>query len=489
LGLIVIPAIVYLFWFWVHFAILIKSGTGDAFMSSQFQQTLQGNPMLAQARNLHWYDKVTMKHKGTDAYLHSHLDKYPLKYDDGRVSSQGQQVTGYPFNDTNNVWQLVPAYPDDDEEPLGKEVRHLDYMRLLHVNSDTFLLAHDVASPLMATNEEFTTWPANDSSRFNDTLFEFAIDNQKDTSRKIAQSKSTWFRLIHAATRVSMWTHTETPLPDWGFNQQEINGNKNALEKTAIWFIDDLYPNPEADDYAERIKPLPPRKVTKMNFFKKFFELQLQMLQQNAHLTQSHPYASTPLNWPFSLTGISFWTENDTLRQIYMVGNVASWWTAILSVSVLVGILAADTLARRRGFYPIDRLIRKRLVNSTGFFLVAWAWHYLPFYLMNRQLFIHHYLPAHVCGCLVAGSVVNFIGSETIDYPVSRPGPLLSPSRYVAKRFGVVPMGVKMACGVIVGITVVVFWHLAPLTYGNPGLNPSEVEARKWLQWSLHFAK
>lgn len=488
LGLIVIPALVYMFWFWVHFAILIKSGTGDAFMTSNFQETLQGNPMLAQARNLHWYDKVTLKHKATDAYLHSHLDRYPLKYDDGRISSQGQQVTGYPFNDTNNVWQLVPAYKDDEEDQ-GKQVRHMASIRLRHVNSDTFLLAHDVASPLMATNEEFTTWPANDSSRINDTIFEFSIDGQRDTSRKIGQSKSTWFRLIHAATRVSLWTHTETPLPDWGYNQQEVNGNKNALEKTALWFVDDLYPDEMDEEYAERIKPLPPRKVRKMAFVKKFFELQLQMLQQNAHLTQSHPYASTPLNWPFSLTGISFWTENDSLRQIYMVGNVASWWIAILSISVLVGILSADTLARRRGFYPIEGMIRNRLLNSTGFFLIAWAWHYLPFYLMNRQLFIHHYLPAHVCGCLVAGSVVNFIGSETIDYPVSRAGPLLLPSAYVAKRWNVVPLPVRVIAGAIVGLTVVVFWHLAPLTYGVPGLNPNQVEARKWLQWSLHFAK
>lgn len=39
-----------MFWFWVHFAILTKSGTGDSFMSSEFQQTLHGNPMLSEAR-------------------------------------------------------------------------------------------------------------------------------------------------------------------------------------------------------------------------------------------------------------------------------------------------------------------------------------------------------------------------------------------------------------------------------------------------------
>jgi hypothetical protein len=49
LGLIVIPAIVYLFWFWVHFAVLTRSGTGDEFMSPAFQQTLADSPLTALA--------------------------------------------------------------------------------------------------------------------------------------------------------------------------------------------------------------------------------------------------------------------------------------------------------------------------------------------------------------------------------------------------------------------------------------------------------
>ena len=46
IGLIVVPAIVYLFWFWVHFAVLTKSGTGDDFMSPAFQQTLLDSPLM-----------------------------------------------------------------------------------------------------------------------------------------------------------------------------------------------------------------------------------------------------------------------------------------------------------------------------------------------------------------------------------------------------------------------------------------------------------
>lgn len=91
-----------------------------------------------------------------------------------------------------------------------------------------------------------------------------------------------------------------------------------------------------------------------MNFFRKFFELQLLMLQHNAGLTDSHPYASGPVNWPFLLSGISFWTgPNENREQVYLIGNVVGWWISIMAVSIFVGILAADQLAARRGLEPI----------------------------------------------------------------------------------------------------------------------------------------
>jgi dolichyl-phosphate-mannose--protein O-mannosyl transferase len=40
---------------------------------------------------IRYYDVITMKHKDTKVFLHSHVEKYPLQYDDGRISSQGTQ--------------------------------------------------------------------------------------------------------------------------------------------------------------------------------------------------------------------------------------------------------------------------------------------------------------------------------------------------------------------------------------------------------------
>lgn len=109
--------------------------------------------------------------------------------------------------------------------------------------------------------------------------------------------------------------------------------------------------DPEGLD--NRLEERPSKKPKSMNFLRKFAELQLLMLQHNAGLTGSHPYASTPINWPFSLTGISFWTENDSQKQIYLVGNLLGWWACVVGLSIYIGILGADLIARRRGLDPI----------------------------------------------------------------------------------------------------------------------------------------
>ena len=89
----------------------------------------------------------------------------------------------------------------------------------------------------MPTNQEFTTWPKDDLARYNDTLFQMHIIDAHDGQG--LKTKSGYFRLVHVPTMVSMWTHNK-PLPDWAFKQQEINGNKNAVDRTATWVIETI---------------------------------------------------------------------------------------------------------------------------------------------------------------------------------------------------------------------------------------------------------
>jgi dolichyl-phosphate-mannose-protein mannosyltransferase len=349
-GFIIVPFLMYLFWFQVHFAILTRSGPGDDFMTPEFQETLSDNIMHASSIDILYYDSITLRHKETKTYLHSHPDTYPLRYDDGRISSQGQQVTGYPFNDTNNHWQILPQVPIAEGEV--RPVLNGDIVQLRHIVTNAVLLTHDVASPYYPTNQEFTAVPVEQAAvggeRHNDTLFEIRLEQGKPGQP--FKSMSGQFKLIHYPTKVAMWTHT-SPLPEWAYKQAEINGNKNVQQSSNVWYVDEIPSLPS--DSPRLIKEV--RKVKSMPFLKKYFELQRSMFYHNNALTSSHPYASQPFQWPFLLRGVSFWTQNDTKQQIYFLGNPIGYWIASCLLAVFAGVIGADQLSLRRGIDALDR--------------------------------------------------------------------------------------------------------------------------------------
>ena len=531
-GLVIVPFFLYLFWFQVHFTILNRSGPGDDFMTPEFQETLSDNVMTLQSVPINYYDSITIRHKETKVYLHSHPDRYPLRYEDGRISSQGQQVTGYPHNDTNNHWQVLPSKPLSSTE--GQRVKIGDVVRLRHLVTDTILMTHDVASPYYPTNQEFTTigLEEGNAGRYNDTLFEIKVESGKPGQD--FKTMSAHFKLVHVPTKVAMWTHT-SPLPDWAYKQAEINGNKNVQQSSNIWYVDDI---PSLPPNSERNQK-EVRKPKSLPFLRKYIELQRAMFYHNNALTSSHPYASQPISWPFLLRGVSFWTNNATREQIYFLGNPIGWWLASSLLAVYAGIIAADQLALRRGMdaldlrklssfqlrhlhvfpsqknhlFPFATLhtahsiltfplsnpgTRSRLYNSTGFFFLTWAAHYVPFYIMGRQLFLHHYLPAHLASCLVTGALIEFIFNiEPLD-PESPPpsttpavkGHRRTKSRPVRERIAQQSMwGSWIACIVVLSVVAWCFVFFAPLTYGKPGLDVGQVNRRKWLAYDLHFAK
>jgi dolichyl-phosphate-mannose-protein mannosyltransferase len=142
-------------------------------------------------------------------------------------------------------------------------------------------------------------------------------------------------------------------------------------------------------------------------------------------------------------------------------------------------------------FLPVGT--RSRLYNSTGFFFLTWAAHYIPFYIMGRQLFLHHYLPAHLASCLVTGALVEFIfciEPQEVESPTAVKGHRRTHSRPVRERVATSSqMGSWIATGVILAVVFWSFLFFAPLTYGNPGLTVPQVQSRKWLGYDLHFAK
>lgn len=472
--LIIVPFILYLFWFYVHFAILTKSGPGDSFMSLEFQETLSELPLARLSKQVNFHDIITIKHKDTDALLHSHLFDYPLRYEDGRISSNTQQVTAVKGDgvneDVNNQWQIIPV----DDIGLGIGVNTNDIVRLQHVATGGFLHTHDVASPLKPTNEEFTIAHGEKAqSVYNETLFRirYAGAGSGKNKRTLVKTKATPLKIIHVDTVVSMWTHDDELLPEWGFGQQEVSGNKKVQDKDNIWTIDEIVGLPEEDIRLKYV----PKVVRHIPFLKKWWELQGLMFLHNNQLLSEHPFASQPDAWPLAMSGVSFWNDNDLKLQIHFVGNIIGFWLEVCLLAIYVGLLLADQVTRRRNVILLTDRARSKLYYSLGFLFIGWCAHYLPFFLMNRQKFLHHYLPAHLIAALFSGGVIDFLCTNNSTKSTQ-------------------PAGInKLKITVLVGLAsigvVLFFFYFRPITYGDVALTPEQVRARQWLDITLHYAK
>jgi dolichyl-phosphate-mannose-protein mannosyltransferase len=110
--------------------------------------------------------------------------------------------------------------------------------------------------------------------------------------------------------------------------------------------------------------------------------------------------------------------------------------------------------------------VRNRLWNSAGFFLIFWGVHYAPFFLMSRQLFLHHYLPSHLASAMIAGAVLNFILSDTINYPISIRGPK---TRNRPTQYSEIGLRGPILVAVCCVFQIIMFIYMSPLTYGSPG--------------------
>lgn len=136
---------------------------------------------------------------------------------------------------------------------------------------------------------------------------------------------------------------------------------------------------------------------------------------------------------------------------------------------------------------------------------------------MGRQLFLHHYLPAHLASALVSGALLEFIFNVEPAHPADSIADALSPDspaalttegaspkrnagaggarpasarRPIRERLGSQSLVASwLALSVALAVILYGFWFFAPLTYGFPGLTVEEVQKRKWMQFDLHFAK
>ncbi|KAK8858417.1 hypothetical protein IAR55_002644 [Kwoniella newhampshirensis] len=457
LCLIVVPATFYALMFKIHFWVLNESGDGDGFMSSEFQHTLQGHGMEDTYADVGLGSKISIRHVHTQGgYLHSHAHPYP-------GGSKQQQITLYPHRDENNVWRIVNASAADGPASYPWDELPFEYVltgskiRLEHVTSEKRLHSHDVRPPVSEVDFQNEVsgygFPGFAGDANDDFIVEIAHQTRGKRDRQARHRLKTLrsqFRLRHALTGCYLFSH-KVKLPEWGFEQQEVTCNKNPTWENSLWFI-------ETNNHAQcAAVPFDADKVNyqKPSFFEKFFELNAVMWRTNAGLTERHAYDSRPQSWPVLRRGINFWVKDH--RQVYLIGNPFVWWSSTLAIALYLGMRALLVLREKRGFRDLHKPKIAFYDEVCTFCIIGWALHYLPFFLMQRQLFLHHYLPALYFAVLLFCTVFDYLTSS-------------------------IKPRTRIQVGAVVLILAVWNWnHWSPLTYAGPW-SKGKCEKGKWLR-------
>lgn len=89
-------------------------------------------------------------------------------------------------------------------------------------------------------------------------------------------------------------------------------------------------------------------------------------------------------------------------------------------------------------------------------------------------------MPAHILSTMVAGSMIHFVVTESINSPISIPGPLLK-GRLRRKSFAEQPLSLLVVIAFVLVLVLVSLIFIKPLTYGTPGLSATQVGRRRIL--------
>jgi dolichyl-phosphate-mannose-protein mannosyltransferase len=98
-----------------------------------------------------------------------------------------------------------------------------------------------------------------------------------------------------------------------------------------------------------------------------------------------------------------------------------------------------------------------------GFLFVGWCLHYFPFFLMSRQLFLHHYFPALYYAVLLSCGVFDLV------------------------TLGLRPRIRLQIAAFLVILAIWNYYHLSPLVYGNEWTK-RECRNAQWLKtWDFSW--
>lgn len=399
-GLIMIPTVVYMFSFWLHFVVLENTGPGDAQMSSLFQANLKGTQVGKDSPlEVAYGSRATLKNMGYGGgLLHSHVQTYP-------EGSTQQQVTCYHHKDANNDWFFYPNRdePEFDAEAPIKFVGDKDVIRLIHSQTGRNLHSHSVPAPVTKSDYEVSCYGNTTVGDEKDHFTVEVVRDHASSDRSKIRTLTTAFRLKHTALGCYLRAGNVN-LPQWGFKQIEVSCTKENKPG-------DVYTHWNVETHVnERLPPGDPGSY-RSPFFRDFLHLNVAMMTSNNALVpdpdKQDDLASQFWQWPLLNVGLRMCGWDDNIVKYFLLGNPVVYWGSTASLGMMAMLFLWYLVRWQRGYDEMKQQDIDQFHYAGLYPVLGWFLHYVPFIAMARVTYVHHYYPALYFAILTFGFVFD----------------------------------------------------------------------------------
>ncbi|KAF0397933.1 glycosyltransferase family 39 protein [Gigaspora margarita] len=454
--LIILPIQIYMLCFAIHFAILNKSGPGDAQMSSLFQAGLRGNNFYGNPIDLAYGSKFTLKNMGYGGgLLHSHVQTYPS-------GSKQQQVTCYHHRDSNNEWFIKKMREENEENEEENNstdvefVKHNDIVRLVHSSTCRNLHSHHVNAPVTKSQYEVSCYGNEQLGDQNDYWIIEVVDDLLENTPRI-RVMTTRLRFRHKTLGCYLRA-ANAVLPQWGFKQVEVtcDKNNNPSDSHTYWNLEHHWNDKLPAGGSAHYRTL---------FLHDFWHLNVAMYTSNNALIpdpdKEDILASNPWQWPLLQVGIRICGWDDKAVKYYLLGNPIIWWSGTASLVTFVFLFVWHLIRRQRQFHDFSQAQWTHFLYVGKICLIGWLLHFMPFFIMGRVTYLHHYFPALYFSILMCAFVLDQLTSSCNQI-----------TKHIV--FGISYLAV-----------ILVFWYFKDIAFGFD-YPSSELKGRQWLSsWNL----
>ncbi|KAF2097867.1 dolichyl phosphate-D-mannose:protein O-D-mannosyltransferas-like protein [Rhizodiscina lignyota] len=400
-GLIMIPTMVYMFSFYIHFLVLENSGPGDAQMSSLFQANLRGTEVGKDSPlEIALGSRATIKNMGYGGgLLHSHVQTYP-------EGSQQQQITCYHHKDANNDWFFYPNRQQPDYDPAAEPqfVGNGDVIRLIHAQTGRNLHSHQIAAPVTKGDNEVSCYG---NTTIGDTKDHWVIEVVNDAASRDYSKLRTLtsaFRLKHVDLGCYLRAGNVN-LPQWGFKQIEVSCAKENKPR-------DVFTHWNVESHWNEKLPAGDPGSYKSPFLRDFIHLNVAMMTSNNALVpdpdKQDDLASHFWQWPILHVGLRMCSWDDNIVKYFLLGNPIVYWGSTASLGVIVLMVAWYLVRWQRGFADLKQHEIDQFHYAGIYPVIGWLLHYYPFIAMARVTYVHHYYPALYFAILTAAFCLDF---------------------------------------------------------------------------------